>query len=170
MADKYIYNDSGVKTEKAFITTSAGAGDAGKAIALDSTGKLDTSLMPIGIGADTTTAMASENLAAGDFVNLWNDAGTLKARKADASTTGKEAHGFVLTAVTSGNNATVYRDGTNTQLTGLTIGSRYYLSAATAGRIVTTAPSATGNIVQVIGKADSATRINFTYSDYIVLA
>jgi hypothetical protein len=127
-------------------------------------------MMPTGIGADTTSAPASENLAAGDFVNLWSDGGTLKARKADASTTGKEAHGFVLAAVTSGNSATVYREGTNTQVSGLTVGSKYYLSAATAGGIVTTAPSATGNVIQLIGIANSATQINFTQQDVIVLA
>jgi len=170
MADKYIYNNAGVLTERALIDTSAGAGDAGKGVALDSTGKLDTTMIPTRICADTNSAPASENLAAGDFVNLWSDGGTLKARKADASTTGKEAHGFVLAAVTSGNSATVYREGTNTQVSGLTVGSKYYLSAATAGGIVTTAPSATGNVIQLIGIANSATQINFTQQDVIVLA
>lgn len=169
MAYKYIRNVAGIKTETEGLVTSAGAGDAGKIPALDSSGKLDTSLMPTGIGADTTVVPASENLAAGDFINLWNDTGTVKARKADATTTGKECHGFVLSAVTAPANATIYREGTNTQLSGLTAGSRYYL-ATTAGQATTTAPSSTGNILQYLGIADSTTRLNLEADDYIVLA
>ena len=48
-----------------------------------------------GGGADTGTVTTSEALAAGDLVNIWNSSGA-KARKADATTAGKEAHGFVL--------------------------------------------------------------------------
>ena len=39
---------------------------------------------------------------------------------APVTVSGKEAHGFVLSAVTSGNNATVYFEGTNTVVTVLT--------------------------------------------------
>jgi len=41
--------------------------------------------------------------------------------------------------------------------TGMTAGTRYYLSAASAGALVTTPPSTTGNSVQYIGYATSAT-------------
>lgn len=168
--DKYIYNNTGTLTEKASIQTSAGAGDAGKIPALDAAGKLDTSMMPVGIGEDLKSIMASETLAAGDFVNVWNDAGAVKGRKSDGSTTGKEANGFVLAVVTSGNSGTVYFEGTNTQLTGLTGGSMYFLSAVTPGGVTTTAPSAAGQIVQKVGRALSTTEINFEPSDPIVLA
>ena len=93
---------AGVISELEALVTSAGAGDAGKIPALDATGKLDNSLMPVGIGADSKILPASENLAAGDLVNVWNDSGTAKARKADATIAGKEANGFVLSAVTLG--------------------------------------------------------------------
>jgi hypothetical protein len=49
--------------------SSAGAADAGKVVQLDGSGRLDNSVMPVGIGADTKVMMASEALAAGDFVN-----------------------------------------------------------------------------------------------------
>ena len=169
MADKYIYNNQGTLTEKEAIASSAGASDAGKIPALDSTGRISTTMMPVGIGADTKILLASENLNAGDFVNIWNDAGTVKVRKADATTAGKEANGFVLDTVTAGNNATVYFEGTNTQLTGLTGGSMYFLST-TAGGVTATAPSASGNIVQKLGRALSSTEINFEPSDPIALA
>lgn len=170
MADKYLYNNAGAITEKAAIASSAGAGDAGKIPALDGAGRIDNSMMPVGIGADTKLLPASENLAAGDKVNVWNDTGTVKVRKADGSATGKEANGFVLAAVTSGNNATVYFEGTNNQLTGLTGGSMYYLSATTPGGVTATAPSTAGQIVQKVGRALSTTEINFEPSDAIVLA
>lgn len=195
---KFIRNNAGVLTEEAALTTSAGAGDAhrlpalnangvldasiinskttsagagdsGKVVALDAAGRIDTSMMPVGIGADTATITASEALAAGDLVNVWNDAGTPKVRKADASTAGKEAHGFVLAAVASSASATVYFEGTNTQMTGLTAGTQY-LSAATAGKTASTAPTAAGNVVQRVGMATSATAMNFQSGDPIVLA
>ena len=102
MAQKFLRMLAGVIAELEALVTSAGAGDAGKIPALDATGKLDNSLMPVGIGADSKILPASENLAAGDLVNVWNDSGTAKARKADATVAGKEANGFVLAAVTSG--------------------------------------------------------------------
>lgn len=166
--NKYIKNNAGVLTEEASMQASAGAGDAGKIIALDSTGKIDSSMMPVGIGADTGVLMASEALAAGNFVNVWNDTGVAKVRKADATTAGKEAHGFVLAAVTLGANASVYFEGTNTQVTGQTAGKVFL--ATTAGGATATAPAVAGNVVQNIGFAISATAINFQSNPPIVLA
>lgn len=195
---KLIKQVSGTLTEEAALTTSAGAGDAnripalnvsgvldpsitnakntstgaadaGKLAMLDSAGKLDTSMMPTGIGADVSIVVASEALAAGDFVNIWNDSGTANARKADASTSGKHAHGFTLSAVASGNNATIYFEGTNNQCTGLTIGDQF-LSASTPGKPTSTAPSTAGNTVQFLGVATSDTSMNVELARPIVLA
>jgi len=148
-------------------TSSAGAGDAAKIVQLDGTGRIDNTMMPVGIGVDVATIAAGENLAAGDFVNIYNDSGA-KARKADATTSGKEAHGFVLGAVTSGNNATVYFEGTNTGATGLTPGVVFL--SATAGVATGTAPSSSGNVVQRLGVAVSATAVNFEPHPPVVLA
>lgn len=166
--NKYIKNNAGTLTEEAAIQSSAGAGDAGKIPALDAAGKLDNSMLPTGIGADTASIVASENLAAGDLVNVYNDAGTAKCRKADATTSGKEANGFVLSAVTAPAAATVYFEGSNTAVTGLTPGRQFL--ATTAGLAVATAPSAAGNAVQRVGVATSATSLNFEASDPFVLA
>lgn len=167
---KYIKNNAGQLEEQAATTTSAGVDDAGKIIGLDATGRIDGTMMPVGIGADIKTLPASENLAAGDLVNLWTDTGAIKVRKADAATSGKEAVGFVLSAVTSGNDATVYFDGTITGLSGLTPGAKYYLSAATAGAIVSTAPTTSGNIVQEVGYALAATELTFEPKASVKLA
>jgi hypothetical protein len=148
--------------------TSAGAGDAGKLAALDSSGRLSSTMMPIGVGIDSLTLTTSEVIAAGDFVNIWNSAGA-KVRKADAATSGKEAHGFVLVGGGSGATVDVYFEGTNTAATGTPTPGVVFLSATTPGQATNTAPSATGNIVQRIGFAVSATSINFQSNDPIVL-
>lgn len=169
MADKYIYNNGGTLTEKEGVVSSTGVSDAGKIVALSSDGKLDDTVMPTGIGADTLSITASEALSAGDLINIYDNAGTPNVRKADAATN-KEAHGFVKNSVTSGNNALVYFDGSITGFTGLTPGAKQYLSATTAGQVTATAPSTSGYIVQCVGWATSATSISFEPQDKIVLA
>jgi hypothetical protein len=166
--DKFLYNNAGTITEKAATVTSAGVGNAGNITALDSTGHLDNSVMPTGIGADTQAITASEALAAGDLVNIWNSTGA-KARKADGSVAGKEAHGFVLAAVASAATATVYFTGTDTQVTGATPGV-VFLSAATPGGFTSTAPSGTGQTIQRVGVATGTTTLNFKPGTPIVLA
>ena len=166
-AKKFLRLVNGVLTEIFGVQTSAGAGNAGDLVSLDNSGRIDNSMMPVGIGADTASIQASENLAAGDFVNVWNNAGA-KVRKADATTAGKDAHGFVLSAVTSGNQATVYFEGTNTQVSGQSPGPVFLQT--TAGTVVATIPSASGNVVQQVGIATSATAVNFERGTPVVLA
>lgn len=165
-ASRYINVVAGkLKQIVASVTGTADAIPAG-----DSTGKLDISWMPTGVGAEVLVCATSENLAAGDFVNIYLNAGVITARKADATNNTKPAHGFVLSAVTSPANATVYfESNTNTAVTGLTIGSDYYLGT-TAGTITTTPPAAAGNIIQFIGRAQLTTAINFINSDTIEIA
>jgi len=167
---KYLEHDgSGGSREVQPVNTSAGAGDAGKMVQLDAGGKIAEDMMPTGIGADTATLEASENLAAGDQINIWDNAGTTMVRKADASSAGMAANGFVMAAVISGANATIYFEGTNNQLTGMTGGARQFLSATTAGGITETAPTGAGEIVQIVGKAYSATEMSFEYTNPIEL-
>lgn len=149
------------------VNVSAGAGDAAKIVQLDSSGKIDMTMMPTGVGADSASITTSETLSAGDFVNIWNSSGA-KARKADATTAGKEAHGFVLSAYGSSASATVYFEGTNTGVSGQTPGPVFL--GTTAGTATSTAPSSSGNIVQRIGFAISATAINFQSQPPVALA
>jgi len=160
MADKYLKVGSTGNLEEVEATVqSAGEGNAGDIPALGTNGKLDDTVMPEGIGAETQVMPASEGLAANDVVNIYDDTGTTKCRKADATDATKPAHGYVKAAVELGSNATVYTDGYLPGTT-LTIGSKYFLST-TPGAITTTPPSATGNIAQCIGVAVSATQIKF---------
>lgn len=147
--------------------TSAGAGDSGKLPALDGTGRLDASFMPIAVGADIAIIIASEALLAGAFVNVWNNAGVVNVRNSDSTAVGKEAQGFVLSAVAINGNATVYFEGSNTAVTGKT-GGKQYLS--TAGTSSSTAPVASGNIVQICGFATSSTVVNFQSGTPLLLA
>ena len=165
---KFIKNNAGTMTEEAALLTSAGAGDANKMPALDASGRLDTTFMPSGIGADTSTIVASEILVAGDLVNIWNNAAVANVRKADANVAGKEAHGFVLAGFAALAGATVYFEGTNSQVTGLTPGPLFL--STTPGIAVATAPSAAGNTVQRVGFATSATSLNFQSQPPITLA
>ena len=147
--------------------TSAGAGDAGKLPQLDASGRLDSTMMPVGVAADTAIITTSEAVAAGDFVNIWNSTGA-KVRKADATVSGKEAHGFVLVGAASGAPATVYFEGQNTAVTGQTPGPVFL--GTTAGVATATPPSGSGNVVQKLGTAISATTVVFEANDPIVLA
>jgi hypothetical protein len=174
MADKYIGLVNNRRTEVEATVTSAGAANAGDIPALDSGGKLDVSVLPTGIGADVVVLPSSENLVAGDLVNIWDDAGTAKVRKADASTAsaGKIAHGFVLENVTSPADATVYFEGSNDEKTGLTPGTTYALSHTVPGGVVAlaSATSTAGHSLQVVGVAANATTLNVEIEQPIIRA
>lgn len=166
--EKFAKLVNGIVTFVAAIQSSAGAGDSGKIPALDAAGKLDASMMPVGVAAETDTFTASEALSAGDFVNKFASTGA-KVRKADASTAGKEAHGFVLAAVSNGASATVYRiSQLNNQKTGMTPGAKQYLSTTTPGGTQEVIPSTDGQVIQCLGIARSATEVEFFPSDPLV--
>jgi hypothetical protein len=168
--NKYLSTGAtGAPTEIAANDTSAGAGDAGKLVALNASGLIDNSMLPAPTGDGTITADASENLSAGNFVNIFDDGGTIAVRLADNSN-GRQADGFVLSPVTSGNPATVYGiSQINTGLSGLTLGARYFLG--TAGGVTATVPSAgAGVLVQTLGVAHTTGALRFVGTPLIVRA
>jgi len=154
-------NSGGVNEEITPLIVSAGGIDAHKLVQTDDTGVLDNSLLPPGLGADTTQLEAFEALSAGDFVNIFDDGGTPKCRLADASDESTRADGFVLAAFIATATAIIYRRGTNNQLAGLTPATRYFLSATTPGEAATTPPTADGDYCQALGIASSATELDF---------
>ncbi len=167
MAQKFLTNNAGQITEVLASTTSSGAGSAGVIPATNASGVIDNSFLPPGIGADTQVVTTSEAIAAGSYVNIYNNGGAFSLRNADNTVSGKEAHGFCLTAFASGVAATVYFNGNNTAVTGQTPG-RVYLG--TVGGVLAAAPTGTGKVVQLLGMAPNATTNNFTYTPSIVLA
>jgi hypothetical protein len=155
-SNKFLTLVAGIQTFVTAISASAGAGDSNKIVMTDGAGRLDSSLMPSGIGAQTISVNAIEALAAGDWVNLTPTG----VRKADNSNN-RPAHGFILASAASGATATVHTAGLNTAKTGLTAGTQYFLG--TAGSQSNVAPVAAGSIVQTVGVASNATTIPFDF-------
>ena len=125
--------------------------------------------MPDGIGGNSFSLPTFENLSAGDFVYYFDDGGTVKLAKADATTVGKPVIGYVKLSSTAPAVNTIHLEGTNDALAGLTEGVQYWLST-TAGGVTDTSPSASGNIVQKIGVSSSDTEIPFEAAQFIIKA
>lgn len=155
---KYLAPDSsGIPKATDFTAISAGVGDAGKAVALNSSGQIDDSMVG-SIARASKTANCGEDITAGD--RIYVDASG-EVRKAVADNVAKLATGYVETSATTGNSIKYYTDGTQTGLSGLTANARYFLSATTPGAITTTPPSSSGTFAQSVGKPPSATELTF---------
>lgn len=95
--------------------------------------------------------------AVGEVFYLFG-ANSVKKAKADAvGTTRGMCFAVAVTAAAA--IGTFQTSGVLAGLTGLTVGSVYYLSAATGGAITATAPSTTGQYVQEVGQAISTTEM-----------
>lgn len=68
--EKFLQHDGTGGSTEVEATQAGGAGNEDKIPSLDANGRLASTMMPTGIGADTETIEASETLAAGDFVNI----------------------------------------------------------------------------------------------------
>lgn len=162
-APKYLARVNGVATSRSAAAV-GGASSIETVVSTNTSGVIDASFLPAGIGMDIVVVPASEALSAGAQVNLYQSNGTgnpTNARNADSATgaAGKRTDGFVLTAVASGNNASVYRSGMNTALTGLTPGLDYWMGAS--GAVTSTIPPETaGTTAQRLGKAVNATTLD----------
>ncbi|SDJ61688.1 hypothetical protein [Pseudomonas indica] len=172
MAQGFLARIAG-RTQQILATViSAGAANAGEIVALGPDGRLDDSVLPTGVGANTNQATASELLGAGKYVQFHDDGGAFSVRLADNSN-GRAADGFVLEEVALGQPATVYPlDAVNAALTGLTVGGRYWLG--TAGGVIAVpldeADEANVNkISQYLGVAKSATELITEDDGYVVL-
>ena len=106
-------------------------------------------------GSGFPSLLASETLAAGDFVNIFSGG----VRKASSTDITKQAHGFVTASYSSTNPVVVFYSGLLTDTSGLTAGAKYFLSAS--GTESTTAPILTGQLSQELGVAISTTALLF---------
>ena len=113
-------------------------------------------------GSGFPTLLASETLAANDFVNIFSGG----VRKASNNDLTKQAHGFVSASYSSTNPVIVYYSGLNTGLTGLTAGARYFLGAT--GAETTTPPTTTAQLSQEIGVAISTNAILVNFGPAII--
>lgn len=168
-AAKYLTREGGLQKLEVTVQTGGAASDEGKIPSLNADGKIDLSMIPTdSLMTNTTTVQVAEDLAAGDYVNFFDDAGVGKVRKADA-TLSRPAHGYVIDAFVTGSNAVAYISGMCAG-NGLTVGARYFLAAA--GGVTSTPDEANGGILQFLGVAvpiANGVGIQFEYDDYIVL-
>lgn len=110
---------------------------------------------------------AGEDLTAWGLINIYDDSGTPKARHADATDDTKPAHAFVREAATisglaPGSDVRLFYVGNIIEVSGRTPGFIQYLRAGGGdGEMVEVAPSTSGNIVQRVGIAISATEVIF---------
>jgi hypothetical protein len=109
-------------------------------------------------GSRELVSAASHGFVAGDV--LYSNAGTYAKAKADVAAT-SEVVGMVTGATT--NYFVLAKTGKVTKTAwGLTAGTTYFLSEATAGAITATEPSVAGQISKPIGTAVSTTQLNLT--------
>lgn len=125
---------------------------------------------PASRDSSTVEMVCSDTLAYGDLVYIWDDTGTPKCGLADATDNTKPADGWSTDAYASGGSALVALTATLiTGLSGLSIGADYYLRAGVPGAMTSTAPSTSGNVVQRVGKAISATTLSFERGEPVLV-
>lgn len=152
-----IDETTGCQEEVIPLSSSTGAPDANQLVQTGADGKLDETLLPNSV-FDSISLTAGEALTAGDYVTI---DGAGEVVRASAASGGNSAVGYVKDSVTSGSSVTVYFEGTNDAVSGLTPGATYFLSDTTPGGVTTTIPTDAGEIVQKIGIAISATALTF---------
>lgn len=118
---------------------------------------------------DQSTVTSAENIdniytaevgiSARDFVYI-SSADNVSPAISTSATQAQAGIGFATAAAIAAASVTVRSEGILTGFSGLTAGSTYYLSAATAGLITATVPTGTGNVVLKTGIAKSATALH----------
>jgi hypothetical protein len=135
---------------KFFTDDTLGMIDARKITNLD-----ELQLPPNSISVDQLdgpAVIASENLGAGDIVNIYNLNGQFRVRRANAAAGSNfQATGFVLNAVASGVAARVYQAGTDIRQIAMAPGPKWL--AETPGAVTNIPPNTTGCTVQQVGTA-----------------
>jgi hypothetical protein len=162
MVEKYIARKNGKFKQKSFTTTSVGAEDAGKPVALGADGRLSETLLPPGIGEVLISVQIADavSLAAGQFAHIANVGGASRLYAAD-NTADRPADCFVV-AVDGQNGLVKLLGAVNGNLSGLTLGQDYWLG--TNGGVIATPldeedDDNEGYISQYLGTALSATEL-----------
>ena len=167
---KFIDVVNGVHKQILAVLHSSGASDADKIIRLDSTGRLSLTVLPVGVVPDTQSVVTSETLAANDLVQIFDDVGSPKCRKADATAINHfNCVGFVKDNFNLGETALIYFEGRVTGLSGLVAGTRMFLST-TPGQASSTPVSGFEELSQKIGTAVDATTISFERAEGVTLS
>jgi len=147
-------NPNGTIATVAPIKTSVGAADAGKAVALSATNKLDDSLFNV-VSSTAEVTFTIEKLPGISIGNekavyLAMDGNVVKAGLATNSSTEEKANvaGFCVSSTAT--HVTVRCDSVNdTLVSAIVVGDKYYLG--TGGNTVNTAPTTPGTYLTELG-------------------
>ena len=126
-------------------------------VADDSTNnEVDITIAASGGGTATTLSIAQvgHGLAVGDIIRT---SGTSTYTKAQANSAANAEVVGIVSAVADADNFTLHFGGKITTLAGLTANTVYYLSAATAGLLTSTPPTANTQISKPILLTDTTT-------------
>lgn len=115
----------------------------------------------------SATFLTTENLDAGNLVNIFDNTGSYHVRNADYRSELKNAVGYVTTSFSSGSLATVYFDGIIAGLSSIS-GEDQFLSAS--GKFSSTPPTNDGYYLQYVGNALSNSSVEFSPSITIGLS
>lgn len=141
-------------------TSFALAADKGAAngyAALDSNSRLEADHAPL---ATAETLTAGESVVLGDVCYLKSDGKYWKA-KADAEATSGPVRLMMAGGTIAGGATGTFYKVCYATTGSWTTAAALYLSAATAGAITATAPSTAGQVVRLVGYANSATQVYF---------
>ena len=135
------------------LQASAGSGSAGAIPALNAAGLIDETMLPEALA---TTILASEAIAAGAMVNVWDNSGTLNVRNANATDTTKPCNGWAPSAIGSSSTGQINFGGINPSValgafTVANIGQQVFLSTVSGGVVIASNAFSSGNLVQSLG-------------------
>lgn len=109
------------------------------------------------------TYTAGEALTASHVVYI--SAADTVSRASASAAPNAYAMGVVDADAASGSPVVIISEGTVDGFTGLTSGSRYYLSASAAGAVQSTIPTGSGNIIILVGNAKNTTTMQLRLED-----
>lgn len=112
---------------------------------------------------------ASELIWAGMLVNIYDDGGVSKMRPAIATGVSHAAHGFVDKTLQPGQAVEPKFDSITTYVD-LVPGAQYFLSPTVPGGITVTGPSASGQVWQPVGVANSPTELVLNIDTYTLIS
>lgn len=162
MAKYFKFNDATQAFEEVAFVSAGGSGNANKAVELNADGFIDPTMLA---SAEVKNGNAFEAITAKQLVYFRTD-GTVA--KASGAVGGHKAQGWAANSASVGQPVTVYQEGTIGGLSGLTAEATLFLSATTAGAYTETAPTGSGETLQVVGIALSTSELNFTNSGMTV--
>lgn len=162
MTTKYLAIDdiNGGTTEVAFAIT-GGVGKENQAIQTGSDGRIHTTFLPVGITPEVKIGNAFEAITARQLVYFKAD-GTVALASNTAG--GQAAEGWADNSAAEGAAVTVNFEATITGLAGLTPNKLCFLGVA--GAITQTVPTGAGVRYQEVGRALSATELQFSNAGF----